>query len=234
MEHIFKALRSDKVAYKWTSERDFHPERSDIIHTHAKEFQTFGDNLTQHSPDYHVISEFFIDYLASLYLYLKENPKAVESVANAWPEVYRLTTQQCKFIAALKYKEGKAQWYNFSELKQSSSPSKLHDRRWEAVQPYQDGSLEGMFATALKHVYCTGAIERFWVYLTLREYLIAEYNYYQTIAGHGFNSDDQYIDVEYAYRAVNELIVSYRASYQAERVFACLKTNYLDKQTKGE
>src|SRR5207247_2212272 len=80
------------------------------------------------------------DFLASLgaYLLLPTTPaEHVEIVRRHWG--YPIGPDKIRFLAGVKYKEGKRTYYSVSEEKVSASDSKQHDKRWAVVPEFATG-----------------------------------------------------------------------------------------------
>ncbi len=243
----FKSVTRDGIAYIWSNIYDSNMSRYDrfnYFHPFVCEYQTYNDRTIQHSPKCPVSKDYFVDCLVSLYIYLTEKPDNITNsdigiVEDNWPQDYRPTEDQMKFVATLKYNPDKIQYVNFWEMKVTKSKSKEYGTRWEKLPEYVNGSFEGQIRYLSEQVRGWGALENFHTYYMMRNY-ISNHFYYPTHIK-GFNigveikeEDQEYLvfqHYEYSYKAIHCLVTSYRMKLQAGRVFYCLKHNWLDKQT---
>lgn len=104
-------------------------------------YPTYGDGLTQHGHVCAVLEDQFHEYLGSLAAWLMEHPEDLESASDAWPRRGRFAQKHLAWAATVK-KTDKRRYYSRSEMKVSSSDNKRHDKRWEEVPDYADGSFE--------------------------------------------------------------------------------------------
>lgn len=102
-------------------------------------YETYGDSQVQHSKEVLVQDEMFADFLGSLAAYLKDHPEDVEMVAKHWPN-YLPTRSRILFLAGLRHKDGKTQYYHKTEDKVSSAENRRHDKRWEVVPDTANGT----------------------------------------------------------------------------------------------
>jgi hypothetical protein len=132
----FPSLANDKIAYAWHYEWVMNGHNG--ISPYAKQYETYGDGLTQHSPLRPVQIEQIVDFLYSLAQYLKETPELAENISGWKPSI---ASKDIEFCKSLVYKEGKDKYYNLKERKVSSSDSKRFDKRWERIHSWANGSI---------------------------------------------------------------------------------------------
>jgi hypothetical protein len=113
----------------------------------AGTFPTFGDGLTQHGHEYTLGADHFGAYCASLTHFILESgePQAVEAgklLVSAW---HQAPAQKVQFALRVKHRPDRRQWYSLGEEKVSTSESRRHDRRWEEVPEWADGSLAAVW-----------------------------------------------------------------------------------------
>ena len=114
-----------------------------------KMYQTYGDNLTQHSTAWPITREYFADYLASLAAYLVANPDE----PNTGEETLTATLgyhfidgprdDGIEFCASVVYRESDKSWdkrryYSVSERK-IGGKAKEHDKRYQEIAEWNDG-----------------------------------------------------------------------------------------------
>ena len=105
-------------------------------------YSTYGDGMIAHSPNSSISVEMFCDYCYSLVEFLIQHQELTETVY--WhfdPPVGEATIE---FASKVIYKPEKERWYSLSERKISTSESKCHDRRYERIQEWADGSYESV------------------------------------------------------------------------------------------
>jgi hypothetical protein len=73
-----------------------------------------------------------------------EAPEHIEIVHRRW---FSEWDSYASLLAAKKvlYKEGKYQWFSKEDFKVSTAPSKRHDKRWEEVPQWADGSVASIY-----------------------------------------------------------------------------------------
>jgi len=139
------------------------------VSDHWRMFETGGDGLTQHSPDWGITREHMADYMASLAVAMKgrlisttnfnlleracdDDDENVQFLPDGELISYVRHDFECKptiadieFAASVRYVEGKYRWYSIKEGRISSSESKRHDKRYEEVRPEHDGSAKSIY-----------------------------------------------------------------------------------------
>jgi hypothetical protein len=146
MTRNFPSLQHpDKYAYKY----DSHPDGyQGTVHCNFRVYETFGDGQCQHSPDWPIARNLMADYLASLATVMLEDTQLIDNthyLIDCGPN-----QNQIAFAASVVHKESddgyqKRRYCSLSELKVSSSASKEHDRRYERIQPWCDGSPDSIY-----------------------------------------------------------------------------------------
>jgi len=132
------------------------------------EFQTYGDGLVQHSPEYPIPREHLTDYLFSLAGFLVSRQDVAESIG------YRLRPDQradlIAFAASVIFTETakKQRFYSLAERRISTSDAKSNDRRYERIENWMDGSPDAT-ARLLVHSWY-GPWEHFQVRYAVREW----------------------------------------------------------------
>jgi hypothetical protein len=143
----------DKFGYTYESDAyDSHAQ----VDYHFRMFETYGDGTIQHSRDWSITREFMADYLGSI----AQAMLAPRSEGDMWDAelieslvyTFAATTgdRAINFAASVVYKESdgsytKRRYYSMQDQKISSSHSKEHDKRYEAIQDWMDGSGEAIY-----------------------------------------------------------------------------------------
>ena len=115
---------------------------SSETHYYFRQFETYGDGLIQHSGDWGVTFEYLADYCASLANAMLSNLDLVRAAGYAFrPNV---DSETLAFAASVVWKEsdnsyGKQRYVSMS-LRKMGGESKRHDKRFEEVNRYMDGS----------------------------------------------------------------------------------------------
>jgi hypothetical protein len=116
-------------------------------------FETMGDGMVQHTPDYAVGEEFAIDYLFSLAAAMMEDEELVKDCGHLFG--YRLDPERIKFAASLVFNPekdkawDKKRYYSMSLLKVTRNREKEHDDRYKELNEYQNGSPESILALVM-------------------------------------------------------------------------------------
>ena len=141
----FESLTRKETGYSWESNYNAHDngyfrQPGRCIAPEVNEYQTYGDGMTQHSKSWVVSSDNIQDFLVSLVVFLKDNPDYIETVSGRWPHD-EIPRDRVRFYEGLRYDPEKhRQLYNNETKKKSSADSKRHDKRWQEVPNFADGS----------------------------------------------------------------------------------------------
>jgi len=136
----------DKHGYAFDSTVGF--SANHVIHDYFRVFQTMGDGLIQHSADYAITSEFVADYLLSLTAAMLQDEELTETMR------YRLSggprLSQIEFCASVVFRESdkeysKRRWYSVELEKVSSNQDKRHDKRFQEISEWNDGSADAIY-----------------------------------------------------------------------------------------
>ncbi len=144
------------------------------VDDHFRMFKTYGDGTVQHSGDWSVTLDYFADYLASLAAVMVEDVELLTAVRFQFAD--RPNRDAIVFAASVRWKEGdnKTRYFSPKELKVSSSPSKYHDKRYEEVRDFHDGSAKSMYRILIPE-YARGLLA--YSYATaIRDWLLEDQN----------------------------------------------------------
>src|SRR5262249_44623856 len=120
--------------------------RAPCLSSQAGRWECYNDPGVQHTPEGAVSREQLGDYCASLLTYLLAHPEDTAIVAKGWD--FPPTAEQGLFFEGLRFKERKRQWFSRSHRKVSTADSKRHDRRWEEIPSWADGSFGAILRLA--------------------------------------------------------------------------------------
>jgi hypothetical protein len=142
----FGSIGRGNVGYEFNSDSLSHTS-DQYYRNHASylgrgflEYETYGDGNVKHNYSHPVGKEHWIDFFTSLALHLENNRGDVEILYQSyyWPR--KAEREDIIFASTVIYKEDKPVWFNTNERKVSRSESKKHDKRWEEIVSWMDGS----------------------------------------------------------------------------------------------
>ena len=205
----------------------------------AGQFQTYADEMTQHSPEWQVLSEpaEWANYCESLAIFvLSDSPEAREAGDMLRYHLYHSSYAEpaaVTFAMSVKHKEGKRQYYSMSDRKVSTSESKRHDRRWEEVPEWADGSLASVWRL-LKPGYDMGALPLYIRAAAIRdEYNVQTGNY--TLAVNSMIGLEWERPIALYLRQVTDAIVAIAKAYgqldSARSTMSCYQSNRQGHET---
>lgn len=193
---------------------------------------TYGDGMTQHSGEWHVQVEFLGDYLASLATAMMSNEELLQHAH--YDLCRRPTDKHIAFAASVVFKaslrldgsdsgyEKKTRYYSMEQQVISSSLAKQHDKRFQQVEPWNDGSPDAIYrmlipeyANGMEFYSCADAI-RDWCQAGEEN----ERPYFQGLTASFLKWFDGKTEpareLRYAYNAVKAICGSYRLRCEAE------------------
>jgi len=143
----FESIADKQHGYSYDSQAfDIHAP----IDCHFRMYDTYGDGLCQHSPDWSVQLDHLADYLASLAQAMLADEELAHNCLFTFAR--RPSVKAIEFAASVKFKAGEEKdwlksrrWFSAKELKVSKAPSKEHDKRYEEVREIHDGSVNSIF-----------------------------------------------------------------------------------------
>ena len=142
----FKSIANDQHGYSYDSQA----WDSRAPYSNFRMFDTCGDGLTQHSPDWSIQLEHLADYLMSLADAMRTDDELAQALVYTFAR--RPSLNEIEFAASVKYKAAEdkdwlksRRWFSAKELKISKAPSKEHDKRYEEVREVHDGSPNSIF-----------------------------------------------------------------------------------------
>lgn len=223
----FASIGRDGIGYNF--DKDYHAnnngffrEPSFRLHPCANEFKTYGDGLTQHSHALAVFCNHFTDYMYSLAVYLESHPEDITEVEHYFG--FRHESAISFFATIRPAIENKVKYYNATTEKVSGARSRRHDKRWERVPDWADGSLKAVFDFTVKSHY--GTIERFHLMRDIMDTLdcrwLSDEDHAHIL---GFNKEDDNLQAGQAYDTIYNFVMGYRMTNMAKRHLECLKHN---------
>jgi hypothetical protein len=229
MEKRIESATRKGIAYLITSnERDtFWKDSYSKVAKWGYEYQTYGDGMTQHSMELAVHRNELLDFLVSLAIAASKDSEIVDHLSDYinWPD--DICKDRIEFFSGLKYDENKVRYYNGVDLKVSTSESKRHDKRWEEVPSWADGSVESVCQFVNRSYWA--CLDRFSAYLQVRDAM----NYGSVEGwniGYPSEKDQDFSNVHSAYYILDNLVRAKRMQESAKRGLECLRYNMrLDK-----
>lgn len=184
---------ADKIGYVFYTDSmalwDSAYQSRQAVWDQAGQFETLGDGMCAHSLDWAIGTDRMADYFASFATFLlslvtsgKVSEDDMGLLGMCWPSAP--SHEAIRFALSLKYRADKRQWYNLDSRKVSSADSREHDKRWERVPEYADGSPESAYRL-LCGAHTLFALERWIVLDAVYEYKRTVDNEYQGVPGQG-------------------------------------------------
>lgn len=146
---VFASLKSPNIRYVVYESFCDNPTRQTGFDDRVTAFDTYGDGNVQHCHEWSVPADDMGDFLESLMFYLNshdvEEWRAV--LCRMWPSEFdhKNAREVIAFASKPLFKEDKNAFhrtFNLRECKVSTSPAKQHDRRWDKVESWMDGSFQ--------------------------------------------------------------------------------------------
>ena len=171
----FESIAGKRHGYSYDSQAfDIHAP----IDCHFRMFDTYGDGLCQHSPDWSVQLDHLADYLASLAQAMLADEELARNCLFTFSR--RPSVKQIEFAASVKFVKSAEprdwlkgrRWFSAKELKVSKAPSKEHDKRYEEVRECHDGSANSIFRILIGE-YSSG-LEKYLTADAIRDWVLAE------------------------------------------------------------
>jgi len=170
----FESIADKQHGYSYDSQAfDIHAP----IDCHFRMYDTYGDGLCQHSPDWSVQLDHLADYLASLAQAMLADDELAQNCLFTFSR--RPSVKAIEFAASVKFKASEEKdwlksrrWFSAKELKVSKAPSKEHDKRYEEVRDIHDGSPNSIFRILIGE-YSSG-LEKYLTADAIRHWVLAE------------------------------------------------------------
>lgn len=170
----FKSIANSQYGYSYDSQAW---DSRAPFESNFRMFDTYGDGLCQHSPDWSIQLECLADYLFSLAEAMRTDDELTQALVFTFAR--RPSLKEIEFAASVKYKGHEEKdwlksrrWFSAKELKVSKAPSKEHDKRYEEVRDVHDGSPSSMFRILLGE-YSTG-IQKYLIADAIRDWVMAQ------------------------------------------------------------
>lgn len=206
----------------------------------ATYYETYGDGNVQHSPDIAIPVSMFSDWCASLASFLIDpaNQDALEIVVSHWPARYNDCMLRDRIVNAAKIRHNpeKRQWFNLDTLAVSKADSKRHDKRWEEVPPYADGSIGAVFGLLrAKHNASPSSLDIYVIFDHLThvlEEITGDSYYHVGVYRKEFCEDGDHWDVASAFGALKAIVDSAISRNSAERLLTSYRHNLENRKEK--
>lgn len=214
---------ADKIAYEFDADHWDYRNRGYGVADFLRQYDTYGDGMTAHSPSYSVAKENFADVCASLAKHIAEGNCTDEQLKKlSWKVCEEYKASEFEFFAKLKYNaDGKKQYVNLTEKKKSTADSKRHDKRWTEVVEWMNGSVDAIYALVCQRHGISEFINQFHAYLQVQEWCgtqdihtgkeVAEY--FEIHGGDRWNDRKRN---KLAFQALQAVVEQYRKKKEAE------------------
>jgi hypothetical protein len=229
----FKSLAGTEFAYAWDTQAW---DMNAPLEAHFRQFYVYNDGLTAHSESWSVQVEYLTDFLASLSEACLTNDELAKDVLFTIHRRPRL--EEIEFAASVIYKEpanwNKRKFFSAKEMKISGNQDKEHDKRYEEVKDWCDGSPKAIFRILIGE-YASG-MTKYSYAEAIREWALKQPNMYMEMAAEflgWFKGDDQREKARAlrdAYEACYNITESYRLRHAAESGVANYKRRIEQKR----
>ena len=141
-------------------------------------FQTYGDGMIQHSPDWAITREHMLDYLASLSRAMLNSSELTEELRSDFTQ--RVPLDRLNFAASVKYKTGDEDWtkrryVSIGEQAIVGRKKGEYDKRYEEIQTWMNGSAESMYRLLIaNHTQFPKAMDCYFVAVSIYDWYSAD------------------------------------------------------------
>ena len=147
---VFKSV-ADPNSRRYVVEPSRLFERCDnqTLSPHIGWFETYGDGDCQHCANSPVGVALFCDFCASAAEYLSgvavsDAEELCRILSSEMRDYSAVDPGRIQALRSVVFKEGKRRYFDRSTGKVSAADSKRHDKRWEEVVPWMDGSFDAV------------------------------------------------------------------------------------------
>ena len=206
---------SDKYAFRYDSCPDGY---DGAVHYNFRLYETYGDGQCQHSPARPITREFMADYLASIATAMLDDAELIDAagyIIDCGPNQARIA-----FAASVLYKPSdssysKTRYFSIEEQKISSSSSKQHDRRYEPIAAWCDGTPGAIQQMLLRSI--PDDLRRYACAYAIREWVLTSTKLDMPLVGQFLNWGDREManELRHAYGACLAVIHSQSLRSQA-------------------
>lgn len=151
MTTIQSVLNNSKIAYQLSDEWNWELKGNAPLSMHLMQYETFGDNTTQHSRAWCTQWADLTDACLSLTKAILAEPN-YETWRVLVRDFHESNKEVIDFVQTVVYKENKDQFFSLQFRKLSSSDSKRHDKRWTKVETWMDGTPQACLSILLNGV----------------------------------------------------------------------------------
>lgn len=123
--------------------------RSECLAEWAGKFETLGDGMVQHAPEYPCKPADLTDFCASTVRHcldpeVSDGADILAAIASQWT-TSPFSRDDIAFAMKVKHNPDKKTYYNLGERKVSAAESRRHDRRWVETCEWMKGDVAGVF-----------------------------------------------------------------------------------------
>lgn len=196
------------------------------VDEHCQFFETYGDGMTQHSPEIPIPYEMAADYFASLAAYLLDNPEHVNDVSYVFAKDYGdkdlAFAQSVVYKAPPEGKYAKPRYFSVQERK-FGGEAKQYDKRYTRIEEWMDGGPEAIVRILGKDHY--DPLDWFILRHQVREWMFKQDGWMEVPKiGKDVNHDVAREQVQ-AYETLTRVMEHVRGMECARRSVECWKGN---------
>lgn len=228
---IFPSLAESNIRYVVYSASFDHNCNGGGISDYLTAFDTYGHDDVQHTPEWKPQPDRIVDVLQSLALHIaslegERRDEFIKGCTWLWPMDQDISRERVEFAAALRYKDDAKSFhrrYSLESMSISTSESKRHDKRFDEVTSFHDGSFAATMGVLHNYDACHGLMR-----LLARCKYVIEIIDRHTLwdVSHWLKwSDEQARDVWEAFRVVDSFLQGWRTTDHAKRSADCLRNN---------
>ena len=206
---------------------------SNAVADWAQQYGTYGDGNVQHEDASFVRTDGMADYLRSLAVHLLSSRMTavaddLDAVAHAWPN-HCMGDDALEFALTVKHRQDKTVYYSLAECKVSSAESKRHDKRWDEIPEWANGTVKSAYGLVSR--------ARAGAMTTMERYDLANrlVDVFRRVEKSHFGSPCRLVDesmdwpqsnaIDEGFRVVDSLVQSLQLRQYAERAVESIQRN---------
>lgn len=201
------------------------------VHSHYRQFETYGDGLCQHSHNWPITIEFIDDFLGSLAVAMVADEELCQHQAHNFQR--RPSIGQIEFAASVVYKEGKRRYWTLDDKGKNvvTSADKRYDKRYQEVESWCDGSPEAIYRILIPEY--ADALQRYATADAIRDWVLPRPNGWMPMTGE-FLKWKPYCDVPEAARRLRRAFNACRCITESYRLREEAKCDIASLQRDAE
>ncbi|HEX5426563.1 MAG TPA: hypothetical protein VFW94_23650 [Candidatus Acidoferrales bacterium] len=212
------------------------------VHESFRMYQTYGDGLIQHSPDWPITTDNLTDFLFSLAAYALEHPEDEELLRHLLFRLNRGPLRQAiEFCATVVWgkrdEENKSyekrRYFSIAERKWGTHKTKQYDKRYQELTSDHDGTTKSLYRLLLPEF--ADGLERYLTARAIYQWTMEDSDRYMQLPGtflkwfEGDGYDSRGNDKARALRDAFEACVAIAESWQKRQHTECHINNYKNR-----